>query len=158
MGTFIGLFENGVSLLTQLDVTDPDALFAFLQDLLKVDAGKAAGAARHQHCCHAHKLRPSRGGLLLRGHGGIRRPLWEQRQMPGFSLQSPGYFRLRKNRNFRKFQMFLQTGKVKRRFLNVKNTRGQSDNRGKNKKEVHSDRGNKAENVSDVQHTWTRPL
>lgn len=58
------------SVLTQLDVADPDALFALLQDLLKVDPSKAAGAARHQDGRHADKLGARRARLLLRGWFG----------------------------------------------------------------------------------------
>lgn len=59
--------EPSAHSLTQLDVAHPDALLALLQDLLKVDAGEAAGAARHQDGCHAHELGARRDSLLLRG-------------------------------------------------------------------------------------------
>ena len=62
-------------ILTELDVTDPDALFALLQDLLEVNPSEPAGAARHQHCRDPDKLRACRVGLFLWGRGRIRGPL-----------------------------------------------------------------------------------
>lgn len=61
-------------ILTQLDVADPDALFTFLQDLLKVNTSEATGAAGHQDGYHAHKLGTCRGGLLGRRRR-VRGPL-----------------------------------------------------------------------------------
>lgn len=43
-------------ILTQLDVADPDALFTFLQDFLKVNTSEATGAAGHQDGHNAHNL------------------------------------------------------------------------------------------------------
>ena len=43
------LVELTQTLLTQLDVPNPDALLALLEDLLKVDSGEATGAAGPQH-------------------------------------------------------------------------------------------------------------
>lgn len=60
---------------TQLNVADPDALLALLQDLLEVDAGEAAGAARHQNRRHAHQLGARQGGVLLGGRRGLGGPL-----------------------------------------------------------------------------------
>lgn len=62
-------------ILTQLDVTDPHALFTFLQDLLKVNTGKPTRAARYQNCCHAHKLGACRCRLFLQGRRRLRGPL-----------------------------------------------------------------------------------
>lgn len=62
--------------LTQLDITDPDALLGLLQDFLKVNTCEATGDAGHQHGHHSHKLRVCSQDLLLTIITNHCRPLW----------------------------------------------------------------------------------
>lgn len=64
------------TLLTQLYITDPYALFCLLKDFLKVNTCKATGDAGHQDGHYAHKLRVCSQDLLLSIIINHCRPLW----------------------------------------------------------------------------------
>lgn len=63
-------------LLTQLNITDPYALFSLLKDFLKINTGKATGDAGQQDGHQSHKLRVCSQDLLLGIFINHRGPLW----------------------------------------------------------------------------------
>lgn len=64
------------TLLTQLNITNPYALFCLLKDFLKVNTCKATRDAGHQDSHHSHKLRVCSQDLLLSVINDHCRPLW----------------------------------------------------------------------------------